>query len=115
MSIFVHSKISFFLLLFVFICIISPHSAYANMTEYRSAGWVSQSASTPYTSLGKCQFTDEQFCSHPSSQWFGTLQFGSFGNLQEFGIPSDAQINKLYVQVKGKSNTSQYLRVSNKI
>jgi murein DD-endopeptidase MepM/ murein hydrolase activator NlpD len=76
---------------------------YADVTPFRSAGWVESEGDTLFTNLDKCQATDEEYCTRSSAPKAAALYFGSFPDLEDFGIPLSSKINNLLIKITGKS------------
>jgi murein DD-endopeptidase MepM/ murein hydrolase activator NlpD len=81
--------------------------ASAETTPYRSAGWVGTDGNLPYTNLDNCQESDGKYCSRASSQSGGSLYFGSFGRLEDFGIPINSEIDGVHIRITGKNTRNQ--------
>src|SRR3712207_389032 len=83
----------------------NSNNIYAETSEYRSAGWVSTTGQFPYSNLDKCQLTDNEYCTRStSSKTDAGLYFGSFGNLEAFGIPYKSTIDAINIKLKGISS-----------
>ena len=88
-------------------------SIYAETSVYRSAGWVATDGLPAYSSTIGCQVSNDGiYCSRPGANSYGFLYFGSFGQLEDFGIPIDSKIDKIYIRVKGKNTVSQTVSVA---
>ena len=100
------------IIVFLTYFLFSPRTAYADTSIYRSAGWVSTDGSPSYSNITGCQISnDGLYCSRPNAASSANLYFGSFGKLEDFGIPAGAYITKLHIRVKGKNSTTQYVGV----
>lgn len=82
-----------FILFLVFFII--PGKIFAETTPYRSAGWVDTEGNGLFTNLENCQATDNQYCSRSAAPSASALFFGSFPDLENFGIPLNSTLNKL--------------------
>lgn len=88
--------------------------AFAETSTYRSAGWVATDGSPAYSSITGCQVSnDGRYCSRPGSAGYAGLFFGSFGQLEDFGIPINSKINKVLVRIIGKNSSSQIVGLTN--
>ncbi len=97
------------LLVFIFLL---QKQAFAETSPYRSAGWVATDGNPAYSSIAGCQVSnDGLYCSRSIGGSFGNLYFGSFGQLEEFGIPINSKIDKLHLRITGKSSSTQYVGV----
>jgi murein DD-endopeptidase MepM/ murein hydrolase activator NlpD len=101
-------------ILFSLIFISDVSQIKADTTQYRSAGWVYTSTfNTPYTNLSGCQKSDDGlYCSRPIASLETLLYFGSFSDLEEYGIPLNSTINKLKIRIKGKSSGTHLVTIA---
>ncbi len=101
------------LLVFSIFLFFTPTISHADTSIYRSAGWVATDGSPAYSDVTGCQISnDGLYCSRPLAASNARLYFSSFGNLENFGIPSGSFINKLHIRIKGKNSVSQLIGVS---
>jgi hypothetical protein len=106
-------SIIFFFSLTIF-SLLTISSSYAATTQYGSAGWVVTAGNPQYSNTTGCQKSnDSLYCSRTNATGNAELSFGSFGDLEDFGIPLNSSIDKLHIRVSGKNNMTQYVSVVN--
>lgn len=114
------TKISVYKFLSIILCIfcffilsVSVKKVHAETSPYRSAGWIATDGSFPYSTTTGCQVSnDGLYCSKPIGAGTAILYFGSFGQLEDFGIPVNSKIEKIHIRIKGKNNIAQLIGVN---